>query len=396
MDRVCHTARAGVEDAGNWTRSLGRADMCAPSVRPQQRRHFDGAFHTKRDRSGLHIRLGPYLTKRAFPVKMNAQHHSATETATIREDFEVNDRILSTYFRRVEFHDRTVTAVCFRGRWTFRAAEVGLAIGYADGARMVDKIRGEWSDEFAEGKDYDLLRGAALKEFKRLSPESGDSAPDRTPSLLVLYESGIDRALILARTPRGRELRDLLVEHVLPQLRATGTATLPGAPGIPSNDTVLIDMQRQLLKLRELLAAHGERVVRVEAELASGLLGPLKGREIDRRLTSLAKRATMYGDRKWRSYRRTQANFLAFALGHVGQSSSWRYLPAAKEEQAFRTLAAMERDADRAMERGAREAQDHLPAVGILGKPAAAEPRPVALLHPRTGRPLKGVKSLKN
>lgn len=374
--------------------------MCVPSVRPQQRRHFDGAFHTKRDRSGLHIRLGPYLTKRAIPVKMNAQHHNTTETATIRQGLEVNDHVLSAYFRRVEFHDRTVTAVCFRGRWTFRATEVGLAIGYEQGRYLADKIGDDWKEEFREGHDYDVLRGAALREFKRLTGGSPESAPDRTPSLLVLYESGIDRALILARTPRGRELRDLLVEHVLPQLRATGTATLPGAPGIPSNDTVLVDMQRQLLKLRELLAEQNQelaaRVVRVEAELVSGLLGPLKGREIDRRLTSLAKRATMYGDRKWRSYRRTQANFLAFALGHVGTSSSWRYLPAAKEEQAFRTLAAMERDADRAMERGAREAQDHLPAVGILGKPAAAEPRPVALLHPRTGRPLKGAKSLKN
>lgn len=337
-------------------------------------------------------------------MKMNAQHHNTTETATIRQGLEVNDHVLSAYFRRVEFHDRTVTAVCFRGRWTFRAAEVGLAIGYEQGRILVDKIRGDWSEEFREGHDYDVLRGEDLQEFRGVL-DSSESLESRLPqrgarSMLVLYESGIDRALILARTPRGRELRDLLVEHVLPQLRATGTATLPGAPGIPSNDTVLVDMQRQLLKLRELLATQNQelaaRVVRVEAELASGLLGPLKGREIDRRLTSLAKRATMYGDRKWRSYRRTQANFLAFALGHVGTSSSWRYLPAAKEEQAFRTLAAMERTADRAMERGAREAQDHLPAVGILGKPAAMEPRPVALLHPRTGRPLKGAKSLKN
>lgn len=336
-------------------------------------------------------------------MKMNAQHHNTTETATIRQELEVNDRVLSAYFRRVEFHDRTVTAVCFRGRWTFRAAEVGLAIGYADGRHLVAKIGDDWKEEFREGHDYDVLRGEDLREFVG-NLESGDSPLSSghggARRMLVLYESGIDRALILARTPRGRELRDLLVEHVLPQLRATGTATLPGAPGIPSNDTVLVDLHRQILNLREMLAEQNQelaaRVVRVEAELASGLLGPLKGREIDRRLTSLAKRATMYGDRRWRSYRRQQANFLAFALGHVGQSSSWRYLPAAKEEQAFRTLAAMERTADRAMERGARDAQDHLPAVGILGKPAAMEPRPVALLHPRTGRPLKGAKSLKN
>ena len=88
-----------------------------------------------------------------------------------------------------------------------------------------------------------------------------------------------------------------------------------------ANMLALVDGKPRILNLREMLAEQNQelaaRVVRVEAELASGLLGPLKGREIDRRLTSLATRATMYGDRRWRSYRRQQANFLAFALGHV-------------------------------------------------------------------------------
>lgn len=311
---------------------------------------------------------------------------------------------LGRYFRRIEFHERTVTAVCFRGRWTWRAAEVGLAIGYEHGRYLADKIGDDWKEEFREGHDYDVLRGAALREYLAAGNDSGGSPVSfgrgGVRSLLVLYESGIDRALILARTPLGRELRDLLVEHVLPQLRATGTATLPGAPGLPSNDTVLVDLQRQVLSLREILATQREiaaaaeqamtaRVVRIEAELASGLLGPLKGREVDRRLTSLAKRATMYGDRKWRSYRRQQANFLAFALGHVGASSSWRYLPAAKEEQVFRTLAAMEREADSALEKAANAAQDSLPRVPMVSAPAAEEPAPVVMLHPRTGKPIR-------
>lgn len=340
-------------------------------------------------------------------MKTNADHHSPTAAATSGIEFSIDRDTfadgLDRYFRRIDFHGHTVTAVNFRGRWTWRAAEVGLAIGYAEGARLVDKIRGEWAEEFAEGRDYDVLRGRELREFQRAndSPESGESfGRGGARSLLALYESGIDRALILARTPLGRELRDLLVEHVLPQLRASGTATLPGAPGLPSNDTVLVDLQRQVLSLREILATQREiaaaaeqamtaRVVRIEAELASGLLGPLKGREVDRRLTSLAKRATMYGDRKWRSYRRQQANFLAFALGHVGTSSSWRYLPATKEEQVFRTLAAMEREADSALEKAANAAQDSLPRVPMVSAPAAEEPALVVMLHPRTGKPIR-------
>lgn len=140
--------------------------------------------------------------------------------------------------RRIEFHGRAVTAVRFRARWAWRAAEVGLAIGYDEGRILVDKIRADWRDDFRDDQDFALLRGEALREFKRLSSDSLESGADRSPALLVLYESGIDRALILARTPLGRELRDLLVDHVLPQLRATGTATLPGvpAPGLGADD----------------------------------------------------------------------------------------------------------------------------------------------------------------
>ena len=128
------------------------------------------------------------------------------------------------------FDGTTVTAVMWRGRWCWRGAEVGRAIGYEQGRRLVDKIRGEWSADFRQGKDYDLLRGEDLREFKGLSTDPVESGPARAPSILVLYESGIDMALLLSRTEKGRRLRALLVDHVLPQLRATGTATLPGAP----------------------------------------------------------------------------------------------------------------------------------------------------------------------
>lgn len=203
-----------------------------------------------------------------------------------------------------------------------------------------------------------------------------------------------EQALLVATqsdTPRAWALVEVMVkvfDGVLEMLRA---------PSTPSNDAVLVDLQRQVITLREILATQREiaaaaeqavtaRVVRLEAEIASGLLGPLKGAEIDRRLTSLSKRATAYSGRKWRSYRRSKANFLAHALGHVGESSSWRFLPAGKEEHAFRTLAAMEREADAVMEKAAVAAQDNLPAVPVTGKPAAEAPNPVALLHPRTGK----------
>jgi len=133
------------------------------------------------------------------------------------------------------FDDSTVHAVLWRGRWTWRGAEVGTAIGYDEGRILVDKIRGDWREDFREGKDFALLRGEDLRAFREASSESLESSGTSrfTSQMLVLFEPGIDRALILSRTEKGRRLRDLLVDHVLPQLRATGSATLPGAPSAP-------------------------------------------------------------------------------------------------------------------------------------------------------------------
>lgn len=133
--------------------------------------------------------------------------------------------------RRLDFEGRPVTAVMFRGRWLWRGAEVGEAVGYEQGRTLVDNVRGAWASDFREGHDFELLRGDDLKAFKATLQRSLESAAvDRTPAVLVLTASGVDLALVLAQTDKGRRLRRLLVDHVLPQLRATGTATLPGAP----------------------------------------------------------------------------------------------------------------------------------------------------------------------
>lgn len=105
------------------------------------------------------------------------------------------------------FDDATVTAVMWRGRWCWRGAEVGRAIGYEQGRYLVDKIRGEWATDFREGKDYDVLRGSDLRAFKALSGDSPESGTDRSPAILVLYESGIDKALAGPRASRAEQAR---------------------------------------------------------------------------------------------------------------------------------------------------------------------------------------------
>lgn len=136
----------------------------------------------------------------------------------------------------VTFDGHPVNVTMWQGRPAWIASQVGAALGYADGARLVDKIGGEWKDEFLPGHDFDTLTNGRLAAFRAASndsPESGESSRGGARSLVILYQPGLDLALLKTRKPAGKRLRRLLADEVLPQLRATGTATLPGAPAPP-------------------------------------------------------------------------------------------------------------------------------------------------------------------
>lgn len=167
--------------------------------------------------------------------------------------------------RTIMFEGHRVTAVSWRGRWWWPAAQVGVAIGYGEGRYLVDKVRGEWSGEFEAGKDVQTLTGADLREF-RGAIDSGDSSESfpagrgGARSLVILSASGVDLALVLSRTDAGRKLRRILVDVIIPQLRDTGAATLPGAPAMTGPEMIAM--------VRELLAAEREAMhARIIADL---------------------------------------------------------------------------------------------------------------------------------
>lgn len=141
-------------------------------------------------------------------------------------------QIVSTLAHRtLDFEGQPVTAVMFRGRWCWRGAEVGAAIGYEEGRYLTEKIRGEWAEDFREGTDYEVLRGPSLKAFRELYGETPETSKF-AGRLVVLYESGIDRALLLSRTEKGRR-QERLVERITERaardrqlsLRAVGSNT---------------------------------------------------------------------------------------------------------------------------------------------------------------------------
>jgi hypothetical protein len=63
-----------------------------------------------------------------------------TNKTSHENDTDRNSLALPTLTTR--FEEAPVTAVLWRGRWCWRGAEVGRAIGYEQGRILVDKVRG--------------------------------------------------------------------------------------------------------------------------------------------------------------------------------------------------------------------------------------------------------------
>src|SRR5262249_34831567 len=103
----------------------------------------------------------------------------------------------------------------FRGRQCWIAENVGAVLGYtSEGWRAALR---ECGDELIEGKDIETLSGADLCEFDLASGTR--VVLGRTPSLVVLYASGLSVLCLRTRQPIGVKLRRLMVDIVLPGLR---------------------------------------------------------------------------------------------------------------------------------------------------------------------------------
>jgi len=84
---------------------------------------------------------------------------------------------------------------------------VGAALGYdRDGGHLVNMVTKEWDADFEEGRDYRILRGKQLKDFKRLIEVDGESPlSSYAPKVMLLTESGVHLAAILSRKEAGRK-----------------------------------------------------------------------------------------------------------------------------------------------------------------------------------------------
>ena len=122
-----------------------------------------------------------------------------------------------------QFEGKSITTLEYDGRPCWVAREIGAAMGYVDdGKRLVTRIRGEWSSELIVGKDYKLVQGKELAEFRAFF-KGTDSVPLKSNrGFILLFESGIHLACLKTNKPIGRRLRRFIVDEVLPRYRPDG------------------------------------------------------------------------------------------------------------------------------------------------------------------------------
>lgn len=125
---------------------------------------------------------------------------------------------------RITFDDHVLTFLRHKGRICVPARALGAALGMSHGGkRLPNKIAREWSEDFVEGVDYDVLRGEELEVVRSELERGTDPVPlPGRGSLMVLYESGVHLVLVKSRTEKGRRLRRILADDVLPQLSRDG------------------------------------------------------------------------------------------------------------------------------------------------------------------------------
>lgn len=130
----------------------------------------------------------------------------------------------------LEHNGHRVLEIAFRGKRCWVLAHVEEALDYKPGA-LTALIRQEWRAEFRDGKHLDVIQGDDLRDLKSVLPvDPRLNLGSKTRRVTVLYQPGLDLVILKTHKPHGIELRALLVDHVIPQLRETGSATLPGAP----------------------------------------------------------------------------------------------------------------------------------------------------------------------
>ena len=140
------------------------------------------------------------------------------------------------------FEGSPITVVDREGDPLFISQQFAGPLGYPEPARFTQAITSEYNLE--EGRHFLKFTNGNLAALKAaLGPDVIDP---RTPSLVLLTEAGLYRALMRSRAKNAEPFQEWLASEVLPQLRKTGSYALTDAAPAPSMTTVRFAFLREL------------------------------------------------------------------------------------------------------------------------------------------------------
>lgn len=262
---------------------------------------------------------------------------------------------------RFDFGGSPRAIYSFRGKACMIAAEAGLALGYGEnGKLLVTMMRRDWADELIEGRDYEVLTGQNLADFKAVWGDAEGSSASKTNRLTILYEPGLWAVCLLSKKPAGKQLRRQLADEVLPQLARTGRyEPAPAAPVIDAATLARLErLETMALSIPDVVnAALANRPpIHVNVSLASEPIGVAAA---NRLLDDIAHYAILmtWGNpyqtdreriNRLRSWRTRGENDLRAHLRFQGSGRPMWKLPKEAHEEAQRKVFEMLRTAQAA------------------------------------------------
>ena len=118
-----------------------------------------------------------------------------------------------------DFGGKALSVFQFRGRECWIAQDVARVLGYEPKGWSSSWRSWTEAEELLTEKEFLVLRGPELREFKAQMDVTAIDAVSRAPNLTILFESGLNAVCLLTDKPFGKLLRRFVSEKVLPDLR---------------------------------------------------------------------------------------------------------------------------------------------------------------------------------
>lgn len=183
--------------------------------------------------------------------------------------------------------------------------------------------------------EYWLTEAQALKLIARSETKGAEAILDEMIAVCIAARRGLLRP-VAAQAPAALDPSVRAALELLPALVEQTKAMV----------AVMARHEAQLTALAADVAAQSKEVASHAAELASGIIGPEKGREIRTRIYDAARRASGGDKALTRSFSTGRSTWIRNAVQFTGPRTAWRNLPRASLAKVETLVDTIERDAE--------------------------------------------------